>query len=618
MSTRKTSVNNGSRRRLVVSVVSMLLCVAMLVGTSFAWFSDSASTAVNKVVAGNLDVELQYGKPLSGPAAGLQWNNVEDEPKIDVFSQNEGDGVDNSRWEPGMVVVSYPLRVVNKGSVWLKYEMSLNVVNETKSDNDKSLSDVIKVGYLTSDALSEASKSASSDLNDVEMRQLYIDAVNNNEEHPGFQNISDWAIDATLGTVENGNEGLPEDTDWFYLLLYWEPGTFEEDNLYNGLNTESGTAPSITFGVNVKATQVDHESDSFGDKYDAGILFDHETVKKVEELDEEKADEYDFRIGDGRDVLDDPDNSYRKTGGGSKDPWLLFNKDGRKNTLLKDLTISGKTDSPLRSGDDLQFDLNNKVMAGYFSDVTFPSGGGRADLSIKNGVIESDGSEAAFSVYGGGGKLTFEDVIFRGKFGSADHLLSIMGKPLDATLRKCTVEDSSAITGTASSDPSHRGKALIEYSTFLRNASIGCGIDFTIRHSTFKNSNPFVPNKEYGLKVYRGTQSTKGEIESSQIDSLYILDTNPYNGQSFDLTIKNSTIGDLYIDSTNSSKTPKMNFTLEDVTVTGELGLSTSRALSYIKLKIVSGKYSFDPAGHLAAGSTVEKKGNFWIVTVGK
>ena len=47
-----------TKRALLSSVMAMLICVAMLIGTTFAWFNDSASTAVNKIQAGTLDVQL--------------------------------------------------------------------------------------------------------------------------------------------------------------------------------------------------------------------------------------------------------------------------------------------------------------------------------------------------------------------------------------------------------------------------------------------------------------------------------------------------------------------------------------------------------------------------------
>ena len=48
----------STKRALVLSLLSMLLCVSMLVGSTYAWFTDTATTAVNKIQAGTLDVAL--------------------------------------------------------------------------------------------------------------------------------------------------------------------------------------------------------------------------------------------------------------------------------------------------------------------------------------------------------------------------------------------------------------------------------------------------------------------------------------------------------------------------------------------------------------------------------
>ena len=48
------------RQALISSALAVLMCVSMLIGTTFAWFTDTASTGVNKIVAGNLDIELSY------------------------------------------------------------------------------------------------------------------------------------------------------------------------------------------------------------------------------------------------------------------------------------------------------------------------------------------------------------------------------------------------------------------------------------------------------------------------------------------------------------------------------------------------------------------------------
>ena len=36
----------------------MVTCLTMLIGTTFAWFTDTASTAVNKIQSGTLKVDI--------------------------------------------------------------------------------------------------------------------------------------------------------------------------------------------------------------------------------------------------------------------------------------------------------------------------------------------------------------------------------------------------------------------------------------------------------------------------------------------------------------------------------------------------------------------------------
>ena len=52
------NTKKATKRALLTSVMALVMCVVMLVGTTFAWFTDTASTGVNKIVAGNLKVDI--------------------------------------------------------------------------------------------------------------------------------------------------------------------------------------------------------------------------------------------------------------------------------------------------------------------------------------------------------------------------------------------------------------------------------------------------------------------------------------------------------------------------------------------------------------------------------
>ena len=98
--------SKSTKRALISSALAILMCVAMLIGTTFAWFTDTASTGVNKIQAGNLDVKLMYSTDMQ------TWKEATDQTKL--FD-------DNALWEPGYTQVVY-LKIVNAGNLALKYE----------------------------------------------------------------------------------------------------------------------------------------------------------------------------------------------------------------------------------------------------------------------------------------------------------------------------------------------------------------------------------------------------------------------------------------------------------------------------------------------------------------
>ena len=68
--------SKSTKWALVSSALAIIMCVAMLIGATFAWFTDTASTGGNKIQAGNLDVELEYSKDFT------EWKKVNDTTKV--------------------------------------------------------------------------------------------------------------------------------------------------------------------------------------------------------------------------------------------------------------------------------------------------------------------------------------------------------------------------------------------------------------------------------------------------------------------------------------------------------------------------------------------------------
>lgn len=108
--------SKSTKRALISSTLAVLMCVAMLIGTTFAWFTDTASTGVNKIQAGNLDIELQM-KDNDG-----KWVNAEG--KILPFLVEGKIPADGTQilWEPGCTYYVPEVRVLNKGKLAVKFE----------------------------------------------------------------------------------------------------------------------------------------------------------------------------------------------------------------------------------------------------------------------------------------------------------------------------------------------------------------------------------------------------------------------------------------------------------------------------------------------------------------
>lgn len=123
-------------RAFVSSVILMLVSISMLVGTTFAWMTETVEISDNTIVAGNLDIELCYHN-------GNSFVPLSDE---NIF--------DDRPWEPGLEKITY-LRIRNIGSIDISYLFSLRTIVELPGTNTRGegfrLSDYINVSYVPYD-----------------------------------------------------------------------------------------------------------------------------------------------------------------------------------------------------------------------------------------------------------------------------------------------------------------------------------------------------------------------------------------------------------------------------------------------------------------------------------
>ena len=240
--------SKSTKRALISSTLAILMCVAMLIGTTFAWFTDTASTGVNKIQAGNLDIKVEYRTTADG-----NWQLLDN--ATDMF------GAEGTLFEPGHTRV-VELRITNAGNLALKYKIGMNVVSETtginKAGNPYKLSDYLKVAttgiqqYNPTDQISSL------------MEQLIFQ-----KGDFGMWTARDFA-NFELETDSNGNvHSLQPGAAQILGIKVYMPETV--GNEANAISTEK--AASISFGLNVVATQYTTESDSFGTQYDKDATY---------------------------------------------------------------------------------------------------------------------------------------------------------------------------------------------------------------------------------------------------------------------------------------------------------------------------------------------------------
>ncbi len=217
----------STKKALVASLLSIAMCVTMLVGSTFAWFTDSATTGVNTIVAGNLDVEFEYSSDMK------TWTNAE--AATDVFS--------NSNWEPGYTEVVY-FKVTNAGSLALDYKVATNIVKETAGKNqegkDFNLSDYLQFGFVeTTTAFADRASARAA-----------IATPNK------FSNVG--TNETRLAAGESAT----------FAVVVWMPEDTGNVANHNGVNK-----PEIQFGINVVASQANVETDSFDANYDENAKY---------------------------------------------------------------------------------------------------------------------------------------------------------------------------------------------------------------------------------------------------------------------------------------------------------------------------------------------------------
>ncbi len=216
-----------SKKKVFYSLIVMLLSVSMLIGTTFAWFTDSVTSKKNIIQSGNVDLEMYWTNDLE---SGV-WYDVEDEDYNTVFAYDN--------WEPGYTQVKY-IKLKNAGSLALNYKLAI-----THESGVGKLAEVINVHYAT-DGLKVQDRN---DLQGLGTLGLLSDVMN------GGKTIS--------GTIlaSDQHSALGDPSGEVIITIAMSMITTAGNDYQNRSAGE--------FSITAVATQAPFETDSFGADYDS-------------------------------------------------------------------------------------------------------------------------------------------------------------------------------------------------------------------------------------------------------------------------------------------------------------------------------------------------------------
>ena len=469
--------SKSTKRALITSALAILMCVAMLIGTTFAWFTDTASTAVNKIQAGNLDVELEYK---NSDTTGF----TKADKNTKVFKEG-------ALWEPGHVEYVV-LKVSNAGSLALKYKLGINIANEVGSTNvynkEFKLSDYIRFAVLDGDK-TEGS---------VDRDALVAAATDSKLIKEGY-------------TAENHLMATGTDNSQKVVtLVVWMPTTVGNEANHK----KDATAPSIDLGISVVATQDTVESDSFDEQYDKDatypvIVFNQQQANDaITNATDKKAN---ISIASGQTIT--LDNGIANEGDKSRD--ITFSGNGSQ-------TVDTITNAVSAEGGQLNYQRGSSFT---FENLTIQAGEGNFDGIVCNELTFKDCTiKGKLTLFG---KATFINCVFDNTMANQYSIWTWGGT--DVTFENCTFNtNGKAILLYGGADGKNPTNLVVNNCAFNdRNsgaagkAAIEIGNDYNATYTLTVNNatvNGFADGKNTGSKLWANKNSMDAEHLTVTID----------------------------------------------------------------------------------------------------
>ena len=238
----------ATKKALISSVIALVMCFTMLLGTTFAWFTDSVTSANNVIQTGTLDIGMSYSEN------NADWTEIT-EASEPVFSYQY--------WEPGYTDMKY-VKISNNGTLAFKFQLNI-VPNTTPAAGEVNLADVIDVYMFAADAtVDRAAIAAATPVGTLSD----LMAENDGAAH-GILLPKDGVGSTDVNPAEAADAPRGEITYCIVLKMQDEAG-----NEYQNLSVGEG------FALQLFATQYTWENDSFDHLYDEGAEL--ETLPKAE------------------------------------------------------------------------------------------------------------------------------------------------------------------------------------------------------------------------------------------------------------------------------------------------------------------------------------------------
>lgn len=624
-----------SKKTLVISTVSLVLCLSMFIGATFAWFTDFAATGTNHIVAGNLDIEL-YQKVFDEDGMPVIDENNQPvyapvDPEASIFNPD-------ALWEPGHTEVVY-LKIKNVGTLALDYTFGVDVVNEITGTNVEGvefrLSNYLRFGYIANE--NETLYGTREDVWEAIDGDFPIDGFAEADQQllPDAEKFVTVAIYMPTDVGNEANYRIPADIT---TMVDIDETDIDDPfaDLDDGEDVTSTPIPDgipyIEMDITVQAKQSVHEEDSFGDDYDGptpepGYHEPKPTPNPFAEADAEAVEEGNtIRYRDG---------SYSEHNGyniiGRSDDHGGFN-------MITDVEATSKNTTTVKDGTHFYLNMNGHEFAAPKPLTTSVNSSTKpydTEMVIENGTVTSTATAATgknehfFHINNGIRVLTLRNVTFQRRNdvawteGGVNNYGICVNTNIDdslITVKNCYIDCNANFQSGLSKNTEHPAIANISRSTITGR------LKFQAITANVKNC--VITDLLCGASS--GAQTIIKADDCTIANNACFFNSGSTNHR-VEATLTNTTINGTLLTASN------VVVTLIDCTVNGTFGqgkangdqvytsptagnpVSKPAAAPRGTIVIVSGRYASDPTDYLAAGSTAtyDSATAMWIVTAG-